>query len=73
MRGNDGAARMKKLKLKLTAEVLYLIEEALRIEAQLNTLSPKSDYARRLRQDQHYHHQELGQHVLWAYQEQHQT
>jgi hypothetical protein len=73
MRGNHGAARMKKLKLKLTAEVLYLIEEALRIEAQIKTLPSSSDYARRLRQDQHYHHQELGQHVLWAYQEQHES
>ncbi len=64
---------MKKLKLKLTAEVLYLIEESLRLEEQLNSLSPKGDYTRRLRQDQHYHQQELGQHVIWAYQEQHET
>ncbi len=69
MRLSHGATRMKRLKIKLTAEVLYLIEESLRIEEQLNTLPANSDYAGRLRRDQHYHHQELGLHVLWAYQE----
>jgi hypothetical protein len=62
---------MKRLKIKLTAEVLYLIEESLRLELQLKTLSPRSEYTRRVRQDLQYHHQELGQHVIWAYQEQH--
>jgi hypothetical protein len=73
MRFNHGAERMKKLKVKLTAEVLYLIEESLRLELQLKTLSPRSEYTRRVRQDLHYHHQELGQHVIWAYQEQHES
>lgn len=61
---------MKKLKLKLTAEVLYLIEESLEVEAQLKALPEHSDYWRRIKQDQHYYYQELGQHVLWAYHEQ---
>jgi len=50
-------------------EVLYLIQESLRIDVQLKALPDHSDYWRRIKQDQHYHLQELGQHVIWAYQE----
>ena len=61
---------MKHLKITLTAEIRYLIHEALRLDAQLKALPANSHRAQRLKAEQRYHYQELGQYLVWAYQEQ---
>ena len=61
---------MTVLKLKLTAEIRYLIQEAIRLEFTLKSLADNNAYQQRLKQELQYHHQELGQHLVWAFQEQ---
>jgi hypothetical protein len=61
---------MQHLKIPLNAEIRYLVQEALRLDAQLKILPETSNIRQRLKREQQYHHQELGQHLVWAFQEQ---